>query len=173
MSNIFVIKVYGGSYDDAYESNLFAVHSEQQAQIEIKRLEQLHADCKEMWEPLYDALQEGYKNIRALHSEDFKLPPEPKGPAKPNKETAAELRKKLAAWRKECEPIWEGIRARQNAIMHEAQLATMHKAIELGATEEHLKMLGIRQPDGGLGGLSWERDAHFSYEELELRWTTI
>lgn len=169
MEKIFVVKVYGGSYDDAYESNLFAVLSESQAIAETVRLTQLHEECKQMWEPLYDALQEGYKNIRALNSEDFKLPPEPKGPAKPNKETAAEFRKKLAAWRKECEPIWESIRARQNAIMHEAQLATMHRAIELGATEEHLKMLGIRQPDGGLGGLSFESDANFSYEELELR----
>lgn len=169
MEKIYVIQASGGSYDDAWRHDMFAVRGEEQAVAEVERLKQLHADCLEMLKEVTSALHEGYAAVRAINAKDFKLPPEPKGPAKPTKETQAAYRKRLDAWRKECEPIWQTIREVQNRAMVAAQQSALDKAVELGATEDHLKMFGFYNPNGELTSPSFDRDTHYSYEELELR----
>lgn len=169
MEKIFVIQASGGSYDDAWQHDLFAVRGEERAQAEIERLKQLHADCLEMLKEVTDALHQGYAAVRAINAKDFKLPPAPQVPAKANKEIQAAYRKKHDAWRKECEPIWRAISEEQNRAMVEAQQAARNKAVELGATEEHLQMFGFYNPNGELTSPSFDRDTHYTYEELELR----
>ena len=167
MNKIYVVKCSGGSYDDAWESNLFAVGSAQDAELAVWDLQVKHDFCKEIWPKVQDAMSEGYAKVRAFKGEV--APPAPKGPAKPTKETKAEHRRATEAWRKECEPIWRRNQEKINEFAKEAVQAAFNTAIALGATEEHIKMLSFYNHNGELTHPNFRTDTHYDWEELELR----
>lgn len=50
-----------------------------------------------------------------------------------------------------------------------AQRAAHAKAVELGCSDEHLKLLGLLTENCTAGSLSFVTDANYFYQELELR----
>jgi len=176
MTKIYIIKAFGGSYDDAWKNNLYAVVEEEQAKVEVQRLTELHKFCEGIWPQVHNSLTDGYAEARIAHDrnyflqhQDLKLPPEPKEPVKHTKETQAEYKKKYNAWRKEFEPIWKALQAEHERSMQMAYQASHDKAVELGATKEHLEMFGFFDQKGGLNPPSFDESASYCYQELELR----
>lgn len=157
MTKIYIIKAFGGEYDDAWESNLFAVNDEQQAEAEVQRLKEQHQFLIGVDAALKPFVQEVYAQVRAFKREP--TPPEPKGSAKAKE-----------AWLKECEPIWKRNQAEIDSIWRRGGDVLMVKAQELGCDEEQLDALGFHIPGGvGFNMPNFRRDVDYSYEELEMR----
>ena len=167
MTNIYIVKAGGGSYDDAWESNLFAVGDAQAAELAVWDLQLRHKFCESIWPQVRDAMEPAFALIRSFKGESF--PPEPTVPPKANKEQREALNKARAEWRKQCEPITARNHARLDAIMKEGLEAAKAKAIELGANEDHLKDLGFYSHTGKLQHPNFSSDVHYEWEELELR----
>lgn len=168
MKKIFIIKASGGSYDDAWENNLYAVEDQTQAELDVLQLKQDHDVCKDVWMNVWAVLQEGYVKVRGAAAQ-FKLPKEPKGPVRPNKESTAEYRRAYAEWRKQCEPIWAEIRKKQDAEMQAAIAIAFNYAAGRGLTRKQLEMLGFFNAAGELTSPSFQADTSYHFEELELR----
>lgn len=169
MTKIFIITASGGSYDDAWENNLFAVQSQEGAEAEVERLNAQHALLCSIWNEVRAALFEGYAKTRSVQQEP--VPPAPKGPAKPGGKDAQRAHSKaLEEWRAAAEPA----RVRNAAVvqqsMREAVESARQKAVELGADDEQLQALGfITLADGSTSPPHLMIDTSYSYEELELR----
>ena len=169
MTKIYIIKSSGGSYDEAWENNLFGVVEEEQANAEVRRFKDEHKFLSEVITHLRPMIQEFYDQVRAY--ERTPTPPEPKGPAKANKEKAAEWRKAKEAWRLQCQPIWERDQEAINKIISDGALVVMEKARELGCNDEHLQKLGFYRmgADLEINMPHFNMDIDYDYEELELR----
>jgi len=169
MTKIYIIKASGGSYDDAWENNLFGVVEEEQAKAEVQRLKDEHEFLSEVITHLQPMAQEFYAQVSAYKRTP--TPPEPKGPSKANKEKAAEWRKAKEAWRVACEPIWQRDQEAINKIISDGAMVVMAKARELGCEDKHIEALGFYRmgADLGINMPSFDRDVDYSYEELELR----
>lgn len=167
MNKIYVVKASGGSYDDAWESSLFAVGDAQTAELAVWDLQEQHKFLEKVWPDIQQVLQHGMKAVR-----DFKyevIPPAPKGLAKASKEQLAEHRKAFNEWRKVSEPIQKRNEAQTDRLMKEAVEATRVHAISLGCTEEHLKELNFYNHAGELTYPNFRSDTSYDFEELELR----
>lgn len=169
MAKIYIIKTAGGSYDDAWEHNLFAVCDEEQAKAEVQRLKDDHAFLTGVMEVLTPMVQEAYAQVRAFVREP--TPPEPKGPANGKKEDNTAARRAREEWRLACQPIWERNQNAINKITSDGAQAVLAKAHELGCTDEHIEALGFYRhgDDVGITMPRFDTDVSHDYEELELR----
>ena len=169
MTKIYIIKSSGGSYDEAWENNLFGVVEEEQAKVEVQRLRDERAFLSEMRTHLQPMIQECYAQVNAYKRTP--TTPEPKGPTEANREKVAEWRKAKEAWRVECEPIWKRDQEAINTIVSDGAKAVLAKARELGCEDRHIEALGFYRhgADAGISMPSFNQDVDYSYEELELR----
>lgn len=163
MTTIYIIVASGGSYDDAWQSNVCARYSRDDAELEVLRLQEqskkISAIVDEVRTTYYIALKAG-----AFTPEEIPRPP--KGPAKSTKENrklhAEEMQKYYAL----AQPIAKRNEARHIAAMAAAKEAAKQRAIELGADEDDLKVMGFDQPYFSL--YCREGDASYDVEELEI-----
>lgn len=171
MSKIYVITSSGGSYDDSWQSNLFAVVGEEQAQLEVARLTEAQNFAAEVFEELRPMTLQVYEQVRA-----FVKTPTPPAPREPRgkqatKEAVAAWREASASWREANQPTWEANEKALHDIMQRGIEGIMAHAVHLGCTDDHLNILGFRNPYalGMLTMPSLQNDVSYSYEELELR----
>jgi len=167
MSKIYIVRAFGGSYDGAWETNLYAFLDEKQAAAEAERLTALHTFCVAKWPAVQAALQAGYAELRAFSSEP--VAPHPKGHAKMTKDEQRQLEQQRRKWRKEADVVWARNRAITNALMLKATAAARDAAVAAGCTEEHLKEMGFFNDAGELSSPSFQTDTSYDYEELELK----
>ncbi len=164
MEKFYVITASGGSCDDSWKTNLFAVRSLEQAQQEISVLRAAHLHCVKIWNEVNDVHRK--RHVQVI--QEAKLPPlpsVPKGPVKPTKETLRAHHQAVEEWRAATKPIWDahyaaGIKAREESLE-----AARWRAIELGCTELHLKLLRLDSDEL----FAFDHGTIYNYEEIELR----
>ena len=96
-------------------------------------------------------------------------PDYPKGPAKPTKETRAEYAEAVKKWTEETQPISLRNQARSVELNEVTAKATKEFAKTLGANEDDMNAMGLGDNTGYHTYPSFDRDTHYSYEELELK----
>jgi hypothetical protein len=166
VTTIYIIQASGGSYDDAWERNLFAVADEAEALVAVEKLKAQHEKVKGIFDQVRRFFNESLKEL-CTKEPDEPQPTPPRGPAKNDKASMAAHHAAYKRWIEECTPIGQRNHARANARVAAAGLLTKAFAAELGADVDDLKMMGI---DGtNVGWPSFDGDTHYSYEELELR----
>lgn len=173
MKKIFVIKAGGGSYDDAWERNLYAVEDQTQAELDVLEHRERHEQCKEWWMTVQQIIQAGWTRVREYKPTRL-APPQPVPPTRlkdKEKDQAArqEYRRRLDAWYKEMRPIEQELRNAQDAVMHEAFVEAIAKVRELGGTEAHLMQLGFYDDRGQVRHPSFDPNTDYDCEEIELR----
>ena len=159
---IYVIVAYGGEYDDAWESNVCAKRSRDDAELEILELEERRDKVKVM----HPEVSSAFYAARQVREPMEEVPESPKGPAKTTKENMRLHREAVEAWRLVAQPIIERNQERENRAYLAAVEAARLKAIELGADERDLHELGFSESD--YRAYSTNFDCDYRVEELEL-----
>lgn len=136
---IYVVIAYGGEYDDAWESNVCAKYSRDDAELEVLELKQRREKLKTIHQPVQDAF---YARC-SIQEPMEEVPNSPKGPSKSTKENMRLHWEAVDAWRAVARPIIERNQERENRAHQAAVEAARNKAIELGADEFDLKQLGF------------------------------
>ena len=171
MTTIYIITSSGGSYDDAWHSNLFAVADKETAEAEVKRLTEAHEFAAEVFKELQPMTQEVYAQVRAyLRKPTAPEPKEPRG-KQATKEAVAAWRKARQEWIETNQPIWQADEQARADIMNRGIEQMIAKARSLGCEDLHLDLLGFYNPynPGALTMPHFSNDVGYSYEELELR----
>lgn len=165
MEKIFIVSAYGGQYDDAWETNLYALRDVVEAELAVLHEEERHKRLLKI-DTVVDQVFGAY-----LHSAVYdmkKIPDQPRGPARTTKENMKLHEKALAEWQAIVIPLNEHNNNEQNRIFREARAVAKQKAIELGADYLDLKTLGFTET-GEYHAYAFEEDTSFHFEELELR----
>lgn len=145
MSTIFIIRQERGGYGDSWSINLFAVASEEQAELEVAQLTEQHAFVKSIWREVYMVWSDGCMRLHA---------------AARSTERHKDL-KESGIWNTASVKLWEV------EVPKIIELA-MNKAIELGCSERHLELMGFTAVKGELRVPTFDEDATYSYDEIEL-----
>lgn len=164
MSDIFIVVASGGSYDDAWRSNVCAFATREEADLEVIRRSEMHVRLSELDKQASEAR---WAFLRTEVSGLEQVEPAPKGPAKPTKELNADYQRRMEEWRKKMVPISERNRTRQTAMLYAAVAHARQNAIAAGATEEELQLLGFSD-NANTFGYDYSHDTTFSVEQLEL-----
>lgn len=164
MSDIFIVVASGGSYDDAWRSNVCAFATREEADLEVIRRSEMHVRLSELDKRASEARWEYLRSGSVAFEE---MDPLPTAPAKPNKKSREEYEQRLAKWREKNTPLNERNRARQMAMLVIAVEHARQTAISAGATEEELELLGFSD-NANTFGYDYSHDTTFSVEQLEL-----
>ena len=171
MKTIFIITSAGGSYDDAWHINLFAVTDKEAAETEVKRLTEAHEFAAEVFKELQPMMLEVYEQVRVYLRKP--TPPEPKRPRgkEATKEAVAAWEKVRKEWHETNLPIWQADEQARTDIMNRGIEQLIAKARSLGCEDLHLEMLGFTNPynPGVLTMPNFDNNVGYNYEELELR----
>jgi hypothetical protein len=167
MSTIYVIIASGGSYDDAWERNVFAVADEAAAMVAVDELKARHERLKGLYQPIREFFNQHIRETAPMFMHEPQ-PDYPKGPAKPNKEALKAHAAAIKEWTELAQPI--GRRNQDRSLAHNRHVAaaTRELAATLGADEEDMKALGLDR-ENGMAWPNFDIDTNYSYEELELR----
>lgn len=166
MSKIYVIVASGGSYDDAWESNLFAVTSETEAIDAVNELTARHEKLEAIYQPIYNFFRQHMRDNAGLFAHE-EMPDRPKGASRMTKEGQAAYKVACEKWVQECRPIARRNQDRSIEQNNHSAAATRIFAFSLGATEEDMQPLGLAGQEQNWP--NFDADTNYSYEELELR----
>lgn len=165
MEKIFIVSAYGGQYEDAWNTNLYALRDVVEAELAVLHEEERHQRLLKI-NTVVDQVH--YGHIREAVCDMKKIPDQPCGPASMTKENMKLHKKALAEWRAIVIPLNEHNNNEQNRIFRDARAVAKQKAIELGADDLDLKTLGFTEP-AEYHAYAFEEDTSFRFEELELR----
>jgi hypothetical protein len=168
VSTIYIIQASGGSYDDAWERNLFAVGDEAVALVAVDELKARHEKLMGLYRPIRDFFTQHMSETAPMFMYE-PSPDCPKGPAKPNKEALKAHAAAIKEWTELARPI--GRRNQDRSLAHNRHVAaaTRELATTLGADEEDLKALCLDDSDDVVVWPNFDADTSYYYEELELR----
>ena len=164
MTTIYIVVASGGSYDDAWQTNLCACIDKTAAELEVLRLEEQSKKIGAMIREVEGAYRAG------LHANKFtreEIPRPPSGPAKGDKESMKLHTAAMKAHYALVQPIAERNERRNTTAMLAAKEAAKQKAIDLGANEDDLKVMGFINEHFFLSHCR-DYDCAYFIEELEL-----
>lgn len=164
MSKVYIVKASGGEFDDAWELNLSAYLDRTAAELEVLRLQE---QTKRILAMFGDVDECYHQHARSQDFAPEEVPKVPKGPSKSTKESMAAHHAAMSAWREVAKPIIERNDMNRQAAMDAAREAAKQKAIDLGAIEDDLKVMGFES--GRFSPSCRSADASYEIEELELR----
>jgi len=161
---IYVIIASGGQYNDAWETNLFAVSDEETAKSEVTGLSESHERLSEIYNQVNSYI---YSFPHRSHNQ-IELPPKPKGPAVSTKELMKAYREQIEEWNKLCGPI-----IAENARLYHEYNLDMHQKVlnklkEFDLSEEDYEALHFQRENKTRWYISYNTDKSFTYEELIL-----
>lgn len=160
MNKIYLVKAYGGEYDDAWEDNLFACTTQEAAELAIIELQERDARIKIVLPTLH---QQFIELRKFMPLEQEMAPPWPKGPAKQTKENRDAHQRQIAEYQRIVLPM----NARNTAKQH----AWTDKVTELQRAEA--QRLGLSDADTAIIDFPVYRahadTSNYMFEELELR----
>lgn len=164
MADIFIVVASGGSYDDAWHSNVCAFATQEEAELEVLRRQDMHVRLIELHKVANEARWSFLRdNVASVEEMD----PVPKGPAKATKELNADYQKRMSEWRKKNVPIGERNRVRQQAMIVRSVECAREAAVAAGATDEEIALLNFDVYPYSFG-YGYNSDTTFSVEQLEL-----
>lgn len=164
MATVYIVVASGGDYDSTWQENLSAWLDKTAAELEVLRLQE---QTKRLMAMIDQVRVTYYDTLKANQLTLEKMPPVPRAPAKPNKENSAAHQAAMSAYKKLALPIAQRNEAKQLAAMDAARDAAKQKAMELGAVEDDLKVMGFE--DRYFSPYCRDADASYEIEELELR----
>lgn len=165
MTTIYIVVASGGSYDDAWQANLCARFDKTDAELEVLRLEEQSKKIGAMIREVEGAYRGG------LHANQFTpevMPRPPSGPAKSDKESMKLHAAVMKAHYALVQPIAERNQRRNTAAMLAAKEAAKQKAIELGANEDDLRVMGFTNEHFFLSHCR-DYDCAYFVEELTIQ----
>ncbi len=163
-NKVYIVVAAGGSYDDAWHSNLSAHLDRTVAELEVLRLQE---QSKRIQTILEDVRKFYHEQLKAQAFTLEEVPQPPKGPSKQTKENRAQHKAAMDAYYKLAQPIAQRNEEKRLAAMNAAREAAKQKAIELGAIEDDLKLMGFEEAYFSV--YCRDADASYEIEELELR----
>lgn len=154
--SIFIVVAYGGEYDDAWESNVVAFSTSEEATVESVRL----AKRRDYLTPIYNAL---ITIGGAAYPTYTPLPKKPKGPATSTPESQKVHQAQVAAWDAECAPIIALNEEAHNNYHRQQEASIQSKINELELTPETIEELFPR------GNLDFNEDVSYQVEQVPFR----
>lgn len=164
MEKIFVVKAYGGEFDDSWEENLYAVRGQEAAELAVMQETERHERLCKAKEKIFNVY---HRVLNSLPKDIRDIPSPPRGPARPTKETTEAHRQAAEKWREIAEPIQKHNAAEYSRVQAAASIQAKNKAIELGLNDEDLVILGFRDGEDYYSH-RYNSDRQFHFEELEL-----
>jgi len=162
MNQIYIVIAYGGSYD-AWENNLFARYTMEDAELAIIELKERDARITAAMPKLIAQLKELQSKF-PLTQEPH--PAMPKGPAKQTRENRDAHQKAMATWSTENQRIWAINQARQNHWNEE--MTNYQRAFaknECGLSDEDMVIITFPTHSGYCFGDRGE----YRIDELEIK----
>jgi hypothetical protein len=166
MNKIYVVTAFGGSYDDAWQENICACLTQEDAELKILEFRERDARLEKISPNIIEEYGNAFRStIEGLMFEE--IPPFPnKGKFKNDKLYDDALTK----WQHSMVLQMLHNEHARKRIEWEAAKVARKLAIELGCSDEDLSYLGF-QDDGTFSG-SWGHhfdDCDYSIEELEIK----
>lgn len=165
MNKIYVVTAYGGSYDDAWQENICACLTREDAELKILEFQQRDARL----EKIFPKIVEEYRNTFRSPIEGLQLEKIPPIPNKRNFKNDKLYSDALTKWQHAVAPVQLRNQHVQELINLEVAKVARKLAIELGCSDEDLSYLGF-QDDGTFS--EWGHrfdDCDYSIEELEIK----
>lgn len=151
-------------YDDAWETNLFAVSDEETAKAEVTRLEENHKRLSEVYTAVNTVMTSSSCSV-----DKIKLPPKPRGPAVSSKESMATYQEQVAEWKKICKPIQEENDRTDREWVLGMHMKVQDKLNEFDLSKEDYKTLGFNSENKTRWYVYYNTDKYFTYQEIVLR----
>ena len=172
MEMIYLVKRYGGEYDGAWEENLFAVRTEEEAKLEVTRHELAHLEASQLSEKLKEVWHTYLADHSNMNEFEFEqtlpMPVRERGKKGDKKVFDRAFAAACQEWTKNNQPILQRNQERQRAYELKGFEQVRKAALELKASEDCLKMLSLDDLEK-FSPYSFNSDTGFTYETLELK----
>jgi hypothetical protein len=165
MNKIYVVTAFGGSYEDAWQENICACLTQEDAELKILEFREQDARLGKISPKIVEEYRNTFRQpIEGIHLEQ--IPPVPNKRNFKNDKLYSDA---LTKWQHAIVPVQLRNAHVQKLINLEAARVARELAIELGCSDEDLSYLGFQ--DDGTFSVSWGHrfdDCDYFIEELEI-----